>query len=42
MSDDPIRSPEDNDRVSRLSTAPRMQTEEDLMNEYRNALSRAA
>ncbi len=34
MTVDPIRSPEDNDRVSRLSTAPRIQTEDDLVNEY--------
>ncbi len=34
MTVDPIRRPEDNDRVSRLSTAPRMQTEDELVNEY--------
>src|SRR5882757_3587367 len=34
MSDNPIRPPEDNDRVSRLSTAPRVQTEDELVNEY--------
>src|SRR5215510_3964260 len=33
MSDDP-RAPQDDDRVSRLSTASRMQTEDELVNEY--------
>ncbi len=34
MTVDPIRPPEDNDRVSRLSTASRIQTEDELVNEY--------
>ena len=34
MSDDQMRPPEDNDRVSRLSTASRTQTEDELVNEY--------
>jgi uncharacterized Tic20 family protein len=34
MSDDPSRPSEDNDRVSRLSTAPRMQAEDEMVNEY--------
>lgn len=34
MSDDPIRSPEENDRVSRLSAVPRTQTDDELVNEY--------
>jgi len=34
MAEDQIRPPEDNDRVSRLSTAPRVQTEDELVNEY--------
>jgi uncharacterized Tic20 family protein len=34
MSFDPDRFPEDNDRVSRLSTSPGMQTEDELVHEY--------
>ncbi len=34
MSDDPIRSPEENDRVSRLSAVSRTQTDDELVNEY--------
>ena len=34
MSDDPIRAPEDNDRVSRLSAAPHTQAEDELVREY--------
>ncbi len=34
MSFDPNRVPEDNDRVSRLSASPRMQTEDEVVHEY--------
>src|SRR5690349_11346618 len=34
MSDDPIRQPQDDERVSRLSVASRTQTEDELVNEY--------
>src|SRR5258705_4841603 len=34
MSDDPIRPQEDHDRVPRWSTAPHMQTEDELVSKY--------